>query len=478
MECCICHRRHDAQKLPFLCTVDARNHIYQGRLKNLQVVLENETLRGQIDQSSADSSVTTSLGSSEKSLARQCIMENHTDQILAAAQKLRGEIQAAREEIRGRKEALTRRRSDFASASDGLVQRRVKQQQEIDKSAQVLRFRWAQKAEVTANTRAFLCSEAVRLYGLRRTRRAGSACYDYHLGRVPIFDLAAMDSTSPEVISTSLAHVAHILILVCHYLSIRLPAEITLPHRNYPRPTIFNLNSSHQNFQAPFPSSPGYSSSSHQVRKAGSQRMPRPRPLFIEKPLTQLAKEDPVTYAYFLEGVTLLAYNIAWLCCSQGVSIGDTSNFEDICSMGRNLYNLLMSARSHDFHTFQDEIPGRGANGQERDDESPQETRGNWLGRYSHGGAFYFLGSTEGTELIRSFKLPGPIKLADKLKKKLIGDGPTPDWELLEDDAWKVEETPMRNATGDQDASLDGAMTEAKQTTRSGSNGWTKLKHR
>ncbi|KAG6015753.1 hypothetical protein E4U54_003014 [Claviceps lovelessii] len=195
MECSICCRRHDAQKLPFLCTIDARNHIYQGRLKNLQVVLENETLRGQIDKLPADSSA-ASLGSSEKSLAQPCLMEHHTDQILAAAQKLREEIQAAREEIRYRKEALARRRSDFASASDGLVQRRVKQQQELDKSAQVLRFQWAQKAEVTANTRAFLCSEAVRLYGLRRTKKAGSACYDYYLGRVPIFDLAAMDCMS------------------------------------------------------------------------------------------------------------------------------------------------------------------------------------------------------------------------------------------------------------------------------------------
>ncbi|KAG5929602.1 hypothetical protein E4U42_005307 [Claviceps africana] len=476
MDCCICHRFHDAQKLPFLCAVDARNHIYQGRLKNLQLVLENETLRGQIDEAYVDSSA-TSLGGSEKSLAQRFILEDHTDQILAAAEKLREEIQAAREEIRCRKEALARRRSDFALASDGLVQRRVKQQQELDKSAQVLRFRWAQKAEITANTRAFLCSEAVRLYGLRRTKKAASGSYDYHLGRVPIFDLAAMDSISPEVISTSLAHVAHILILVCHYLSVRLPAEVTLPHRDYPRPTIFNLNGSHQNLQAPFPSSSGPSTSAHNAGRTGSQRIPRPRPLFIEKPLTQLAKEDPATYSYFVEGVTLLAYDIAWLCCSQGVPIGDTSSFEDICNMGRNLYSFFMSAQAHDLHTFQVEIPGWAPNGEERR-ELREETQGNWLGRYSHGGAFYFLGSTEGTDLIRSFKLPGPIKLADKLKKKLIGDAPGPDWELLDDDAWKVEDTSMPNAVGGEDVGVDGQAKEAKSTTRSGTNGWTKLKHR
>lgn len=270
---------------------------------------------------------------------------------------------------------------------------------------------------------------------------------------------------------------AHILILVCHYLSVRLPAEITLPHRDYPRPTIFNLNSSHQNFHASFPSPSGFSSSARHQRPAGSQRVPRPRPLFIEKPLTQLAKEDPATYSYFLEGVTLLAYDIAWLCCSQGVPIGDTSSFEDICSMGRNLYNFLVSAQAHDFHTFQVEVPGWAANGEERDDLRP-EIQGNWLGRYSHGGAFYYLGSTEGMELVRSFKLPGPIKLADKLRKKLIGDAPTPDWELLDDEAWKVEDTSTRSAVGDEGVGVNGQVTEAKSTTRSGSNGWTKLKHR
>ncbi|KAG6055870.1 hypothetical protein E4U17_002682 [Claviceps sp. LM77 group G4] len=471
MECSICCRRHDSQKLPFLCTVDARNHIYQGRLKNLQVILENESLRAQFDKPYTDHSPATSL-------AQKCLTEDRAEQILAAAQKLREEIKAARDEIRRRKEALARRRSDFASASDGLVQRRVKQQQELDKSIQVLRFRWAQKAEVTANTRAFLCTEAVKLYGLRRTKRTGSGRYDYHLGRVPIFDLTAMDSISPEIISTSLAHVAHILILVCHYLSIRLPAEVTLPHRDYPRPTIFNLNSSHQHSQVPFPSFASSSQTANHMQMAGSQRVPRPRPLFIDKPLPQLAKEDPVTYSYFLEGVTLLAYDIAWLCCSQGVSIGDTSSFEDICSMGRNLYNFLTSAQVHDFHTFQVEVPGWSANGEEQKErqELRHENQANWLGRYSHGGAFYFLGSTEGSELIRSFKLPGPIKLVDKLKKKLIGDAPTPDWELLDDNAWKVEGTSMSNAGENQD--VTSGVTETKAATRSGTSGWTKLKHR
>lgn len=55
-----------------------------------------------------------------------------------------------------------------------------------------------------------------------------------------------------------------------------------------------------------------------------------------------LAKEDPSTYSLFIEGVVLLAYNIAWACCTQGVPIGDKTSYEDVCNMGRNLYSLLI----------------------------------------------------------------------------------------------------------------------------------------
>lgn len=279
---------------------------------------------------------------------------------------------------------------------------------------------------------------------------------------------------SPEVISTSLAHVAHILILTCHYLSIRLPAEITLPHRDYPRPTIFNLNNSYQHSHVSFPSFSGSSSSPSHSRGTDTQQVPRPRPLFVDKPLTQLAKEDPSTYSFFLEGVTLLAYNIAWLCYCQGVPIGDPNNLEDIFNMGRNLYSFLMSAQAHDFHTIGIKVPGWGSDGE----EIVEETQGNWLGRYSHGGTFYFLGGPEGTELARSFKLPSPMKLADKLKKRLIGDAPAPDWEVLDDDAWKIEDIPGADAGSANVPGAPDKSNDAKTTPRSGTNGWTKVKHR
>ena len=109
--------------------------------------------------------------------------------------------------------------------------------------------------------------------------------------------------------STSLAHVAHIVTLVAHYLSVRLPAEVTLPHRDYPRPTIFNLASSYQHGPTPFHSGSGSGSglmrplsSSSLSRDADPRHLSRPRPLFIDKSLSQLSREDPAAYSFFLEG--------------------------------------------------------------------------------------------------------------------------------------------------------------------------------
>ncbi|KFY48840.1 hypothetical protein V496_10218, partial [Pseudogymnoascus sp. VKM F-4515 (FW-2607)] len=81
--------------------------------------------------------------------------------------------------------------------------------------------------------------------------------------------------------------------------------------------------------------------------------LPRPRPLFVKTPLPRLAKEDPAAYTTFVEATALLAYNVAWLCKSQGVDIGAGGagkekgvSFEDMTALGRNLYNLLVGGRA------------------------------------------------------------------------------------------------------------------------------------
>jgi hypothetical protein len=298
---------------------------------------------------------------------------------------------------------------------------------------------------------------------------------------------------SPEVISTSLAHIAHILVLASHYLAIRLPAEITLPHRDYPRPTIFSLASSYKHGEVPFPGS-----MASQIANEGEQRLPRPRPLFIDKPLSTLSKEDPSAYSFFLEGAALLAYNIAWACCSQGVSFGDKDSFEDVCSMGQNLWRLLIGDQLHRRSvepTFPSSLtPPTGSPRDEGHGEitNPKST----IGRWSHGTVHSFLGGAEGTEFVRNFKILSPLKLADRLKKRLSSEAGMLEWENIEgdevedgfDDGVLVRGHGAGGSVGRGDLGAASIMTvrtvgtnggfSDSGGTAKGTSGWTKLKTR
>lgn len=295
--------------------------------------------------------------------------------------------------------------------------------------------------------------------------------------------------------------------LAMHYLAIRLPAEITLPHRDYPLPTIFPLDSSHTIKDVPFPSNtPGHSSNTSPTasRHAEQTNLPRPRPLFIKKPLPILAAEDPAAYGLFIEGVTLLAYNIAWVCKSQGIPVGDDSSFEDFCNIGRNLYGLLIGSRQRPSPPSRvpssQSTPSKGGS---RESEAEERKHPDPLmGKYSHGTAMSSLGSAEGTEFIRSWKLPNPMKLADKLKSKLMGEVANAEWEVLNEDAWAVDDqmgddgvvVGARKEGGDKGMGLGMQSFMSMKTVmdavemvggvgadgdrKPGTSGWTKLKPR
>lgn len=495
MLCDICSRQHHPQRLPFLCPVDARNRLYEGRLAQAHLLMDSGKLENEVSallsppdaMSSAMSTRNQAphLVRAEEWLSEQRQAVDRTNDIIAQADRLRLEIDAAKKDVERRKKAISRRKDDLASVSHGVAARRVDLQQSVERSIMVARTNWDQNHEGIATHRAFLCIEAARLYGLRRQKKGGSVRYE--IGGVEIVDLHSMSSkcgragvghdddddgvldsldslvcmddlltkgvllpmlvgASPEVISTSLAHMTHILVLASSYLAIRLPAEITLPHRDYPRPTIFSLASSYS--QQPRDSSFGVLALHPQIPSESGDRerqqgLPRARPLYVDKSLSVLAKDSPSTYGLFIEGVALLAYDIAWACCTQGVPIGDRSSYEDVCNMGRNLYNLLIANQLHSGQAGRvfpvssaSPVPSDGEN--DKFGGATTAAAAHMMGRFSHGTAHSFLGNAEGAEFTRNFKLPNPIKLADRLKSKLSSDAPNPDWELLEDDAWTV----------------------------------------
>jgi hypothetical protein len=530
MQCDICFRT-GGSRLPFLCPTDARNRLYESRIQNARILLEKDALDQEIStflstQSSAVEQKNHSLGGLQNGpnlaaiLAEKDQTVDRTQQIITQADELRAKVENAREEIAKRKASLFRRKSDLASASNGIDSRRTRQVEDVEKGIRMTKYKWNQSHATTASSRAFLCGEAAKLYGLKRARK-NSGLEEYRIGGVSIVDLRTMNSkfvpymardntdsvpvaASPAQISTALSHTVHLLMLSTHYLAIRLPAEITLPHRDYPLPTIFPLASSYRHTDVPFPGASGQTSNTSPTtsRHPELPSQPRPRPLFINKPLPLLATEDPSGYGLFLEGVTLLAYDVAWVCKSQGIPVGEDSSFEDVCNIGKNLYNLLLGSRPRPAPPSRvpstQSTPTKGG----RDTEAESEDRKNIpvpsMGRYSHGAAHSFLGSADGTEFIRSWKLLSPMKLADRLKAKLMSEVANAEWEVLDEDAWQVDDE-----MGD-DGVVVGARREGERAPglgmqsfmsmrtvmdavemvggegerKPGTSGWTKLKPR
>lgn len=199
MNCDICQRAHHAQKRPFLCAVDARNRCYEGRIRNLQVIIEGETLQKQINTlvSEAPSSPRQRAKQSMESLRSQRIeVEDRTSQLVEEAGRIKQEVAAARIEIESVKENIARRRSDLASASNGIDGRRDAHEQSVDLSIQRGKVKLESVSDRLSSTRSFLCMEAAKLYGLRRIKKGGGpGRYEYRLGGIDIIDLSSMNST-------------------------------------------------------------------------------------------------------------------------------------------------------------------------------------------------------------------------------------------------------------------------------------------
>lgn len=554
--CDICFRPA-SRKLPFLCATDARNQLYEPRLRHAEVLLQNDALSQEIEALASEDpaasptdeedtlpshftsptsptestddrtpqqlafDISRTLSSRDASLAR-------TAEIILKADALRLSVIRARASIAARKADLAARTRALEKARNGLAARQQKVLDDLAKASKMSTYRWNHAHALTVQARAFLCYQAAELYGLQRVRvRGGMGGDEYTIGGVRIVDLRYMNGASATLISTSLGHVAHLLVLASRYLSVRLPAEITLPHADYPLPTIFSIASSYMDLPVPFPgarpSTPS-PSASRLLATHGRTRtppplnlnLPRPRPLFVKAPLPRLAKEDQVAYTTFVEAAALLAYDVAWLCKSQGVEIGAGGAggvgkekekgvpFEDMTALGKNLYNLLVGGRAPPAAPSAAGVPTV-ASGDSGSD-------GLGLGRYSHGARHSSLVGKAGEELVRGFRLLGPVKMADRLRRDLLAEVVGAGWEMVGGGV-EEEEGREREGQGDKEgegggggSKTDGERDEeadgggeargpgllgesfaslerspeasARTDAKRGSNGWMKLKPR
>ena len=227
---------------------------------------------------------------------------------------------------------------------------------------------------------------------------------------------------------------------------------------------------------------------------ADASSFPRPRPLHIEKKLAVLAKEEPIVYASFVEGITLLAWDVAWMCKSQGLDVG-RSSWEDVCSTGRNLWQLLLDAppdarkqliskNKIDAHTLP-EIKD--------DTQKPQSM----LGHFSHGTAHSFLSAAKGLDYMSGWRLHSPLKVIDRVKAMLQNERDGAEWQLLEENEWEEAENDVTDVIGEElkelmvseprPQSMDTEGDQAGKISQGdeegegrikGTSGWTKLKSR
>ena len=255
---------------------------------------------------------------------------------------------------------------------------------------------------------------------------------------------------SPAHITAVFLHLANLTHLISYYLALRLPAQIMLPTSTYPFPTILSPNVSYTGIP---PSLPGTdpSQSTHvnttASRQPDQRTPPRARPLFLKKKLSTLYKDEARAYAYLVEGMTLLAWDIAWLCKTQGMDIGRDS-WEEVGAMGRNLWNLLLSPNSAGMST----ASSKNDTSLAKDNRAAIARRGGLNagfaptpGLFSHDSAYGFLAAFPASEYMHDWRLLNPIKVMDRMKAMLLAERTGAEWEVVEDGEWQEEVSEEKN---------------------------------
>ena len=196
-----------------------------------------------------------------------------------------------------------------------------------------------------------------------------------------------------------------------------------------------------------------------------------------------------------MDGITLLAWDVAWVCKTQGLDIGGKS-WEDVCAMGRNIWLLLVAPPQAAISRGL--IPDKSApDSRNGTPTKPDTTTVKALDPYptkkvvegadakehvrpshfSHGTNHSFLAAAEGEAFMRSWKLASPVRVIEKVKAALASERMGAEWEMLEDREWAdegKEDDGARTVEGDEKVNQGEANTVGEK----GRSGWMKVKNR
>ncbi|KAH9873628.1 hypothetical protein IAQ61_004252 [Plenodomus lingam] len=527
MECDICGKAGDVGH-GLHCITCARSHLEQPRIDLARILIDrdavekhvNAVVQGSEDEAVQHVSLTDSKGGLlvdrhectnnlnwQRTKAETAVIRERLECIAAQAAQLRNQMEATRRQIEAKRAETAQRKSDFSSATYGIESRRANELDKVQQHVKKLEYRSEKMHHDTVELRMQLCTTSAKLAGLKLTKRKtrdGGYKEVFSIGpgtRLRIWDLRELN----DGLSASLAAVAQLLVRVAAYLGIRLPAEITLPHSDYPQPTIFSPASSYQGKKVPFPgSTPSHSSTaSPEASRTLDPRvhLPKPRTLFVDRPLGHLSAEDPLAYSSFMEGVSLLAYNIAWLCRSQGMK-DSFKQWEDVCPVGRNLYRLLIAQESY--------LPQRLENPLHKDLTTSKSSRAALrktavgFGQLSHATSHSFMNIAENAQYLSGWALTA-TKIVDELKSFLLAEQQAQEWDVVNQKEWEDMENLMAEdpvvvgekrrghvPVGDGRSFLTSMTSNGKSSLvsrvdasegeqagrRKGSSGWMKLKSR
>lgn len=201
-----------------------------------------------------------------------------------------------------------------------------------------------------------------------------------------------------------------------------------------------------------------------------------------------------------MEGISLLAYNIAWLGRTQGMK-DDFKHWEDVCPLGRNLYRLLIALETH--------RPQRVENPLDKDITTAMSSKTAvertlvGFGQLSHATSHSYLNLAENLQHLSGWTLT-PTKIVDELKAFLLAEQQAQEWDVLNQKEWEDMETMIaedpitvggkrlgdtevddarRRRSLSKNVDLTPSLTSdlpgrEQPERRHGTSGWTKLKSR
>ncbi|KAI7529807.1 hypothetical protein KC331_g15011 [Hortaea werneckii] len=442
----------------------------------------------------------------KKAQDEQKAIQARVEDITGKAQELRQQIEDYRLYLKNHRESNAQRRRDLEHERAELQKQKPRALEPLQIATRKAASRLDKVRLRTVDARALLCREAAALSGLRKTKGTDGVS-QYWLGDVPIPDLRALNGKlnlekyemgrkgilyqPHEVVTASMDNVCRLLGSCCHYLSVRLPAEILLPHNDFPHALIMMEKASYRQKSVPWP----YKSHSQTSSPAASRLIDpqnggsaSPRSLHLTKPLRELQKEDSKAFGYFVEGASLLALDVAFLCRTQGLDIANT--FDDFCAIGRNLFQLFSSPGQQ--RPPLDRHPSSATAKTDRSRGKPASTTS--LGVYSHGSAHHSLAGYEGLDILSAWRLPSSSRLVDKLRSFLINEISGAEWDFLSDKEWdeeRADEMPVlvggeRKAASRQDPAMsimtvtshDRNDISTQNERQRGTSGWTKVRGR